>query len=210
MSDSESQFMALVHAIVLGETPAVQQMLRDSPLLATAHCRVGATRQHAVDYYSHEMEHYIYAGDTALHIAAAAYQPEIVDALIAAGADVRARNRRGAEAIHYAADGAPGTATWHPEAQAATIARLIAAGADPNATDNSSVTALHRAVRCRCAAAVSALLQGGANAKLPKKSGSTPMKLANLTTGRGGSGSAEAKAQQALIVRLLEPMKDDS
>ena len=35
-------------------------------------------------------------------------------------------------------------------------------------------------------------------------SGSTPIHLATLTTGRGGSGSAESKAQQAEIVRLLE------
>jgi hypothetical protein len=35
--------------------------------------------------------------------------------------------------------------------------------------------------------------------------GSTPLKLARLTTGRGGSGSVEAKAQQREILRLLAP-----
>jgi hypothetical protein len=35
--------------------------------------------------------------------------------------------------------------------------------------------------------------------------GSTPLKLARLTTGRGGSGSVEAKAQQQEILRLLAP-----
>ena len=33
---------------------------------------------------------------------------------------------------------------------------------------------------------------------------STPLELATKTTGRGGSGSAAAKAEQAEIVRLLE------
>jgi hypothetical protein len=51
---------------------------------------------------------------------------------------------------------------------------------------------------------VRALLDGGADATLENKSGSTPMKLATQMTGRGGSGSPDAKAQQALIVQLLE------
>jgi ankyrin repeat protein len=98
----------------------------------------------------------------------------------------------------------PGSPTWDPRAQAATIASLIAAGADPNATDDSEVTPLHRAVRTRCAAAVQALLDGGADPRRKNKSGSTPMRLATSTTGRGGSGSLEAKAQQEEIVCLLE------
>jgi ankyrin repeat protein len=44
-------------------------------------------------------------GDTALLIAAAAYHIGIVDELIARGADVRAKNRLGAEPLHYAVDG---------------------------------------------------------------------------------------------------------
>ena len=36
------------------------------------------------------------------------------------------------------------------------------------------------------------------------KNGSTPMQLATKMTGRGGSGSPEAKAQQEEIVRILE------
>jgi ankyrin repeat protein len=66
------------------------------------------------------------------------------------------------------------------------------------------VTPLHRAVRTRCATAVRALLDCGADARRQNGSGSTPIRLATLHTGRGGSGSAEAKAQQAEIVRLLE------
>ena len=120
------------------------------------------------------------------------------------GGDVRARNRRGAEPLHYAADGAPGSRAWNPPAQAATIASLIQAGADPNTVDRSGVTPLHRAVRTRCAAAVRALLDGGADVRRRNKSGSTPLQLATWNTGRGGSGSAESKAQQQEIARLLE------
>ena len=84
------------------------------------------------------------------------------------------------------------------------FARGIAAGADPNAVDKSGVTPLHRAVRTRCAAAVKVLLDGGADVRCRNNNGSTPMQIATRTTGRGGSGSPEAKAQQAQIVRLLE------
>jgi ankyrin repeat protein len=85
-----------------------------------------------------------------------------------------------------------------------TIACLIEAGADPNAVDKSGVTPLHRAVRTRCAAAVRVLLAGGADARRANKRGSTPMLLASQNTGRGGSGSPEAKAQQQEILRLLK------
>ena len=204
MAAGESGLMALVRAIVVGNSAAALRLLAASPVLATARAEKGATRQVAKAYYLDEITHYLYAGDTALHIAAAAYRLEIVRKLIAMGGDVRARNRRGAEPLHYAADGAPGSRAWNPSAQAATITCLIEAGADPNTVDKSGVTPLHRAVRTRCAAAVSALLDGGADVRRRNKSGSTPMRLATLNTGRGGSGSPESKAQQKQIARLLE------
>ncbi len=124
--------------------------------------------------------------------------------LLAAGADIRARNRRGAEPIHGAAVGQPGSSAFDPRAQAVTITCLIEAGADPDALDMDGVAPLHRAVRTRCAAAVKALLEGGADPRQENKSGSTPMLLATRNTGRAGSGSAEAKAEQQLIVQLLQ------
>jgi ankyrin repeat protein len=195
--------MALIRAIGVDDAAALR-LLAASPALAGAHVAQGATREVAKDYYLDPIAHYVYAGDTALHVAAAAYRPEIAKQLIALGAGIRARNRRGAEPLHYAADGMPGAPTWNPDAQAEIIPVLIAAGADPNTTDSSGVMPLHRAVRTRCAAAVSALLAGGADAHAKNKSGSSPMQLATRNTGRGGSGSPEAKTQQIEIVRLLE------
>jgi hypothetical protein len=200
----DSPLKALVQAIVGKDTTGAQKLLAASPELASERTREGATRQTAKANYLDDIKHYLYAGDTALHIAAAAYQEGIAQQLLAAGANVRAKNRRGAEPLHYAADGVPGSRAWNPEAQKATIACLILAGADPNAIDRNGATPLHRAVRTRCAAAVQALLQGGANLCATNNSGSTPMLLATRNTGRGGSGSAEAKAQQEQIVRLLK------
>ena len=141
----------------------------------------------------------MYAGDTALHMAAAAHRSEIAQALIDKGADCFAKNRRGAQPLHYAADANAG----NPTAQAATIACLIRAGADPNVTDNSGVTPLHRAVRTRCAAAVEALLAGGAAPRGRNGSGSTPLHLAVQNTGASHSGTPHAIAQQRLIIDLL-------
>jgi hypothetical protein len=201
---TQSTLISLVRAIVTNDSAAACRLLAAAPTLANAHFAQGATRQAANAYYLREIDHYVYAGDTALHIAAAAYQRKITRKLVTMGADVRARNRRGAEPLHYAVDGVPGSGRWNPRAQAATIAYLVEMGADPNATDRSGVTPLHRAVRTRCAAAVRALLDGGADPQRNNKNGSTPMQLATQNTGRGGSGSPDSKAQQAEILRLLE------
>jgi hypothetical protein len=200
----DAALMTLIRAMVATDQAVAFRLVAANPALARAHFELGATRRTAKTYYMDEIGHYIYAGDTALHVAAAAHQQEIVQKLLAAGANVRARNRRGAEPLHYAADGIPGSRTWNPPAQAETVACLIAAGADPNATDKSGVTPLHRAVRTRCGAAVKALLEAGADPRRRNKSGSTPMLLATQNTGRGGSGSSEAKAQQERIVQLLQ------
>jgi ankyrin repeat protein len=200
----QTALMALVQAIAVADAVTASNMLVAAPDLATLAVERGATRQAATEFYLDDITHYLYAGDTALHIAAAGYRTEIARALIAAGADVTARNRRGAQPLHYAADGQPNAATWNPDAQAETIACLLRAGADPNATDRNGVTPLHRAVRTRCAAAVAALLDGGADSHRPNNHGSTPMTLAGQTTGRGGSGSPESKAQQRQIVQLLQ------
>jgi Ankyrin repeats (many copies)/Ankyrin repeat len=200
----DSALMPLMRAIVAGATDDAARLVAASPVLASARFEKGATRQAAAPYFLDEIGHYVYAGDTALHIAAAGYRYEIARNLIAAGADVRARNRRGAEPLHAAVVGVPGSCNWDPRAQVATIACLIEAGADPNAADKSGVTPLHRAVRTRCAAAARALLDGGADPRRKNKNGSTPAELATRNTGRGGTGSPEAKAQQRAIMQLLE------
>ena len=141
----------------------------------------GAKRENAGEYFFESISHYLYQGDTALHMAAAAFRGPIVELLIAAGADCGARNRRGAQPLHYAAD----ANHWAPQAQADTIRRPAPI---QNAVDNSGVAPLHRAVRTRSALAVKPLLDGGTNPQLPNGAGSTPLELARLTTGRAAPG----------------------
>ena len=204
MTGDDSSLVTLIRDIVAGNYGAVSRSLAASPALAASPLRLdGATGQSTESYFFDEIAHYMYAGDTPLHAAAAAYRYALVPTLTEMGADVRARNRRGAHPLHYAADGIPGSAHWDPGAQRDTVIALLTAGANPNAVDTGGATPLHRAVRNRCASAVGALLEGGADARLRNGSGSTPLQLARWTTGRGGSGSRIAKAEQAAIVRLL-------
>ncbi len=136
----EKALLDLLRSIARGDVAALD-VLAASPELVRQPVVGGATRDDAASWYLAEIEHYVYAGDTALHVAAAAYRPEIARLLLTRGALVGARNR--------------------------------------------------------------ALLAGGADPHLANKSGSTPLELATLTTGRGGSGSPEARREQVEILRLL-------
>jgi hypothetical protein len=196
--------MTFVRAIAQGDQARVSGLLAAAPELALARLAVGATRQAAEGCYLDEIDHYVYGGDTALHIAAASYEAGIVRELVNAGASAAAANRRGAGPLHYAVDGSPGSVRWNPVAQQETVLCLVELGADPNAVDKNGTTPLHRAVRNRCAAAVRALLELGADPKATNGSRSTAIQLARWTTGRGGSGSADARAQQEEILGLLQ------
>lgn len=194
-----SAFLDFIRLVVNGETDEVSRCLASHPGLATKASDVGATRQEAASFFFPSIAHYLYEGDTALHMAAAAFQRGVAQVLIANGADCRARNRRGAEPLHYAAD----ANRSDPTAQADVIEYLLSVGADPEALDSSGVAPLHRAVRTRSLAATRSLLNGGAGPRLRNKAGSTPLHLAVQTTGRGGSGSPHAREEQARIIRLL-------
>ena len=159
----------------------------------------GATRKEFSEYFFPEIRHYLYAGDTPLHMTAAAFNFDMTQFLIDNGASCAAKNRRGAEPLHYATD----SNRWSPDAQVATIECLLRAGADPNVMDKSGVAPIHRAVRTRCAAAVQALLSAGVRPDVRNKNGSTPLHLAVQNTGRSGSGSPEAVEQQREIILLL-------
>jgi hypothetical protein len=187
---------ALFAAIVSRDRMTARKMLEESPILVRAVVEDG-------DVFFDEIKHYAYVGDTALHMAAAAYLLPVAEDLAAKGAFVRARNRRGAEPLHYACDGIPGSPAWDPEAQGAIVRFLVQVGADPNVVDKSGVASLHRAVRTRSTAAVRALLEAGANLRIRNKSGSTPLHLAVRDTGRSGAGSVEAREEQATIIQLL-------
>jgi hypothetical protein len=188
---------SLCSAILDDDRATVKALLKADAGLAT--CLFERSR-----LYQSAIFHWIYVGDTALHLAAAGYRVEIVDLLLAAGADPNAAsNHRRSGPLHYAADGYVNGPVWHAKRQVKTIRRLLDAGAVINAQDKNGAAPLHRAVRTRCAAAVHCLLKVGASPTLKNKSGSTPFHLAVQDTGRGGSGAAEARAGQREIIETF-------
>src|SRR5882724_4267599 len=185
---------AILTAILDDDRPRVKKLLKANPRLATG--LIDAAR-----LYESKIVHWIYVGDTALHLAAAGYRVELVRLLLAAGADPNyTANHRQSGPLHYAADGYISGPAWNAKTQVKTIQCLLDAGAHINAQDKNGATPLHRAVRTRCAAAVKCLLKRGSDAKLKNKPGSTPFHLAVQNTGRGGSGAAQAKAAQRQII----------
>jgi ankyrin repeat protein len=198
--DLDESLLALFAAIASRDHGGVIRMLDQTPRLITMPLRVGASRQDPRPYFLIPIHHYVYTGDTALHVAAAAHDRGLAESLVVQGAVVRAHNRRGAEPLHYAADGSPDA---DANAQRELIGFLIDAGADPNALDKSGVGPLHRAVRDRCSGGVSALIDKGADPLLMNKSGSTPLHLAVQNTGKSNSGSDAAKEEQHRIILLL-------
>ena len=171
MPKAKPVFLDFVRHVVSGETDEVTRCLAATASFATMSSEVGATRQDASTYFFSEIAHYLYAGDTALHMAAAAFRRPVAELLVEHGANSGAKNRRGAEPLHYAAD----ANHWDPMAQAETIDYLLSVGADANALDSNGVAPLHRAVRTRLPTrGMGPLLDGGAGTgALPNGAGST-------------------------------------
>ena len=185
---------AILTAILEDDRPRVRTLLKADPRLAT--CLIDAAR-----LYESKIFHWIYVGDTALHLAAAGYRVELVRLLLVAGADPNSTiNHRRSGPLHYAADGYINGPAWNAKRQVETIQCLLEAGAEINAQDKNGASPLHRAVRTRCAAAVKCLLKAGGNPTLKNKSGSTPFHLAVQDTGRGGTGAEAARTAQRQII----------
>lgn len=187
----------LLAAIVDDDADAVKRLL-----LANGHLATSLIQNPKL--YNSGIFHWIYVGDTALHLAAAGYRVGIIRQLLKAGADPNAAtNHRKSTPLHYAADGFVTGPVWDAKQQVATIKCLIDQGADFHLRDANGATPLHRAVRTRCAAAVEFLLDAGSDPAIKNKPGSTPFHLAVQNTGRGGSGEPEAIDAQRQIIKTF-------
>jgi ankyrin repeat protein len=90
----KTAFLELIRLIVAGDVAGVTRRVNAAAELVRMASPVGATRQTSTEYFFPAIGHCLYAGDTALQIAAAAYSLPIVKLLVANGANCRAKNRR--------------------------------------------------------------------------------------------------------------------
>jgi len=189
----------IVASIVENDVRAVDRLLKNDASLTTRLFQ-------SPILFNERIFHWIYVGDSLLHLAAAGYRVEIVRSLLQAGADPNAaHNHRKGRPLHYASDGFITGPEWNEQHQLETLRCLIQAGANVMAQDMNGATALHRAVRTRCAAAVKLLLDISCDPTIRNKSGSTPFHLAVQNTGRGGSGEQAAiDAQRQIIKHFLD------
>src|SRR3954452_10389192 len=110
-----SEMKGLLSAIVRDDRAAAKELLRANPNLAAC-----ATTKPCL--YNSGVFHWLYAGDTAMHLAAAGYRVSIIRLLLAAGADPnRPGPHRGGFPLHYAADGYIIGPAWDPKRQIKTI-----------------------------------------------------------------------------------------
>ena len=115
---------ALLDAIVCDDITKVKKLLTQNSSLIAAVVEVDRLFDTAI-------YHWLYVGDSALHLAAAGYRTEIVGLLLEAGVDSNAtQNRRKSLPLHYAADGYINGPAWNEKRQLKTIHRLLVAGRD--------------------------------------------------------------------------------
>lgn len=125
-----------------------------------------------------------HVGVTALHAAVQVRgHNDVVELLLAEGAEVSATNSKGDTPLHLAAQGG----------HTACVQTLIRHGADPNSVNAmDGDTPLHRAVRNGHVASVQACVQAGSRLDIRNLSGQTPRQLADM--------SRNAQLIQALTV----------
>src|SRR5262245_54622410 len=166
---------------VLGSDEAVAQLLSKSPALSQV--RVGQ------DHLVETIPHWLYVGDTPLHLAAAALRIAAARLLLASGANANAENRRRATPLHYACDPRPKSSGKKVPAKNEEFLELVVQHiVKIDQVGRGGSTALHRAVRGWSPAAVVQLLKACARVEIRLgKRGSTPIHLSVQSTGASGT-----------------------
>jgi hypothetical protein len=129
----------LFEAILRDNRATVKELLNKNSALANAAATVASCET--------QIEHWVYAEDTALHVAAIFNQPSVIERLLAAGAEVNARNATGFTPLMYASH-------FH---QLDCVRLLVRAGADRRLKNDAGLTPVQLARQANAANIVSFL-----------------------------------------------------
>jgi hypothetical protein len=129
------ELVPLLTAVAAGDRSVVLESLAAVPSLATARL---ARRD---EFFVARCNAQAYEGDTALHAATFAYDVRLTRDLVARGADVRARNRRGAEPDARTLGGVTPLHRAVRNRCSAAVEALLRAGADPLLANDRGSTA---------------------------------------------------------------------
>ena len=132
------------------------------------------------------------AKPSALHRAVKAGDIDGVPKLLAAGADVNARDNRGKTALMYAVD----------KGYVLLVEPLLAAQADPNVRGADGSTALYIAAVHGHSEIITMLMKAGADPTIKGPKGKTPMEVAQMHY--GDPKEAQEKGEDAAVIALLQ------
>jgi len=156
------------------------------------------------------------AGATPLMRAAKKGDVEMMRALLAHGADPKAKTKAGTEALMFAAGlGGAGRFTAFEDKQATEADFIDAAGlclergADINAANGNGQTALHLAVTVRSEAFIRLLIERGASVDIKDTQGRTPIDVAS-GAGARGRGADAAPVRDRIVALLRQAMSPSS
>ena len=174
-----------------GSYPLHQAAGADGDLAAVVHLLGSA---HGADVNTKAPDDYPHYGETPLHEAAYYGRATIAATLIAAGANVNAKEREGRTPLYEAVD--------RGHASAASV--LLAAGADIDAKDNYGYAPLHHAFSDLGNASVAfVLLAAGAEVNVRANDGDTPLHLAAGVPVWSGSGWRDARDRATIVAALI-------
>ncbi len=134
-------------------------------------------------------------GPTSIHVFARAGDNDLLREMVAAGADIEARDKEGRTALRWAVD----------LGHAKSVEFLLGAGADKEARDAKGHTALQTAAAMGYFEVARVLLSAGADSNVEKNTGATPLHLAAM---KGNSEIVEALLKNGADPDAHDPSAD--
>lgn len=210
----DAGYTALHAAVLRSQVDLVKALLEKGAIFDTKVVHGSPGRRFSADYSIRAQ----LIGRDAFWMAAKYGEVEIVEILLAAGADPFATDEGGVTTLQVAMGNSGSSLDWRrdrigneeldledEEQRTLTLARiLIDIGVDVNAKDNRGRTAIHHAVLKNFPSVVEYLAMRGADINLPNDRDLTPLQLAETVQGiPGTNGLRGTRPEVAVLLRRL-------